>query len=48
LVFAKDDYPDITDVVGRIKGMGFGALDLAATGGWQNVEPSELLNGGEF
>jgi len=42
LVFAKDEYSDITDVVERIRGMGFGALDLAAMAGWQNVEPSEL------
>ncbi len=48
LVFAKDEYPDIADVVKKIRGMGLGALDLAAMAGWQNVEPSELVKGSEF
>ena len=33
----------IHDVLARIKGMGFAAVDLAAFENWQNVNPSSLL-----
>ena len=42
-----EDCPDVRDVIFRIKGLGFGAFDLAAFEGWQNVNPSVLARGDE-
>ena len=43
LCFKLSDYPDIHDVLARIKTLGFAAVDLAAFENWQNVNPSSLL-----
>jgi sugar phosphate isomerase/epimerase len=40
------DYPYIEDVMAQIQALGFWAFDLAAAEGWQNVNPSLLINGG--
>ena len=43
LCFNHSEYPDLDDVLLRIKAMGFAAADLAAFENWQNVNPSSLL-----
>ncbi|HUU14608.1 MAG TPA: TIM barrel protein, partial [Terriglobia bacterium] len=47
LVYTLAECPDVRDAVGRLKGRGFRALDLAAFEGWQNVDPSRLADGDE-
>ena len=46
LVFPADRYPDIADVIRRIKALGFSSLDLAALHGWQNIDPASLPSAG--
>ena len=49
LVFPADRYPDIMDIIRRIKALGFSSLDLAAVHGWQNIDPAVLPSaGGEW
>jgi sugar phosphate isomerase/epimerase len=47
LCFELADHPDIRKVLETIKALGFGAVDLAAFEGWQNVNPSSLAAGDE-
>ena len=43
LCFDARTYPDLDDVFGRIEGLEFQAVDLAAFEDWQNVNPSVLI-----
>ena len=47
LVFPLNEYPNIKDVIIKMKELGFQAFDLAAFEGWQNVNPSMLTEEGE-
>jgi sugar phosphate isomerase/epimerase len=46
LVFPVDRYPELTDVIRRIKATGFFSVDLAAVHGWQNIDPAVLPSAG--
>lgn len=46
LLFSKEQFPDMSDVIREISQLGFRALDLGAIEGWQNVDPSLLVDDG--
>lgn len=47
LACTLEAYPRIQDTVAQIKELGFQAFDLTAFEGWQNVDPSTLVEGNE-